>query len=79
MRSGVFRMSAGCQIPDHHHASWVQVAVLSGRRRVEQAGIPARIVPAGGLYFVNPGENHVETAEVETTVLVTQGEDRKQA
>ena len=79
MRSGVFRMSAGCQLPDHHHAIWVQVAVLSGRMRVEQAGNPARIVPAGGVYFVNPGEDHVETAEVETILLVTKGEDRKQA
>ena len=41
MRSEFFRMAPGCQIPDHHHSSWVQVAVT----------------------------------EVETIVLVTQGED----
>jgi len=73
-RSALFRMAAGCQIPDHHHANWVQVAVVSGRMRVEQDGTPARIVPAGGVYFVSPGEDHVETAEVETVVLVTQPE-----
>ena len=76
VRSGLFRMAAGCQIPDHHHPNWVQVAVLSGRMRVEQTGNLPRIVPAGGVYFVSPGEDHVETAEVETVVLVTQSDDR---
>jgi quercetin dioxygenase-like cupin family protein len=71
-QSALFRMASGCQIPDHHHSGWVQVAVLSGRMRVEQKARPARMVPAGGVYFVTPGEDHVETAEVETIVLVTQ-------
>lgn len=71
-RSALFRMAPGCQIPDHHHTHWVQVAVMSGRMRVEQDGMPARVVPAGGVYFVSPGEDHIETAEVETIVLVTQ-------
>jgi hypothetical protein len=62
----LFRMASGCQIPGHHHSSWVQVAVVSGRMRVEQDGSPARIVPAGGIYFISPGEDHVETVEVET-------------
>jgi quercetin dioxygenase-like cupin family protein len=75
MRSALFRMAPGCQIPDHHHSSWVQVAVISGRMRVQQDASPARIIPAGGVYFVSPGEDHAETAEVETVVLVTQGED----
>ena len=75
MRSGLVRMASGCQIPDHHHSSWVQVAVISGRMRVEQDGSPVRIIPAGGVYFVSPGEDHVETAEVETILLVTRGED----
>ena len=73
-RSALFRMAPGCHIPDHHHSNWVQVAVMSGRMRVEQEGTAARIVPAGGVYFVGPGEDHVETAEVETVVLVTQPE-----
>jgi hypothetical protein len=42
--------------------------------RVEQDGTPARTVAAGGVYFVTPGEDHVETAEIETVVLVTQPE-----
>ncbi len=71
-RSAFFRMAPGCQIPDHHHADWVQVAVVSGRMRVEQDGVAARVIPAGGVYFVSPGEDHSETAEVETVVLVTQ-------
>ena len=72
MRSALFRMASGCQIPDHHHSGWVQVAVISGRMRVEQEANPARIISAGGVYFVSPGEDHVKTAEVETVVLVTQ-------
>jgi hypothetical protein len=41
--------------------------------RVEQDASPARIIPAGGgVYFISPGEDQVETAEVETIVLVTQ-------
>ena len=75
IRSGFSRMASGCQIPHHHHSSWVQVAVISGRMRVEQDGSPAQIIPAGGVYFVSPGEDHVETAEVETILLVTRGED----
>jgi quercetin dioxygenase-like cupin family protein len=71
-QSALFRMASSCQIPDHHHSSWVQVAVISGRMRVEQDARPAQIVPAGGVYIVTPGEDHVETAEVETVVLVTQ-------
>jgi quercetin dioxygenase-like cupin family protein len=71
-QSALFRMASGCQIPDHHHSNWVQAAVLSGRMRVEQDASPARVIPAGGVYFVSPGEDHVEIAEVETVVLVTQ-------
>ena len=71
-QSVLFRMASGCQIPEHHHSDWVQVAVMSGRMRVEQDAKPPRLIPAGGVYFVSPGESHTETAEVETVVLVTQ-------
>ena len=49
-----FRMASVCQIPDHHHSNWVQVAVISGRMRAEQDAGPARIIPAGGVLFRHP-------------------------
>ena len=76
VRSAFFRMPAGCAVPPHDHSKWVQVMVLEGRMRVEQDGEPAREVAAGGCYFVDAGETHVEIAVEDTLVLVTQGEDR---
>jgi quercetin dioxygenase-like cupin family protein len=74
-QSAFFRLARGCQIPHHHHVAWVQVAVISGRMRVEQKGQSGHLVEAGGVYVVNGGEDHTETAEVETVVLVTQADD----
>jgi len=76
VRSAFFRMAPGCEIPEHDHTGWVQVVVMSGRMRVEQAGLPPRVIASGGAYFVSPGEEHREMAETETVVLVTQAEDR---
>jgi quercetin dioxygenase-like cupin family protein len=76
VRSAFFRMPAGCAVPPHHHAKWVQVMVLEGRMRIEQKGEPDREVAAGSCYFVEAGETHVETAVEDTLVQVTQGEDR---
>ena len=76
VRSAFFRMPAGLEIPPHEHKKWVQVMVLEGRMRVEQVGAPPRDIVAGGIYFVMPGETHVETAVDDCLVLVTQGEDR---
>ncbi len=76
VRSGFFRMPAGCAVPPHHHEKWVQVVVLEGSMRIEQKGEPDREVAAGSCYFVEAGETHVETAVEDTLVLVTQGEDR---
>lgn len=33
-------------------------------------------IAAGGCYFVEPGDTHIETAVTDVLVLVTQGEDR---
>jgi quercetin dioxygenase-like cupin family protein len=74
--SALFRMPPGCVIPAHHHTNWVQVVVISGQLRVEQVGKPMRRVFSGGVYFVAAGEDHTETAEELTVVLVTQGEYR---
>lgn len=76
VRSAFFRMPAGMRVDSHHHSKWVQVAVLEGRMRVEQAGKPARAIGPGNVYFILAGETHTETAEADTLLLVTQGEDR---
>ena len=76
VRSAFFRMPAGCAVPPHDHSKWVQVMVLEGRMRIEQEDAEPREVAAGGCYFVNAGETHVEIAVEDTLVLVTQGEDR---
>lgn len=34
VRSAYFRMLAGCTIPAHRHAKWVQVMVLDVKRRL---------------------------------------------
>ena len=36
VRSALFRMSAGCIIPEHTHTKWVQVMVLEGCMLVTQ-------------------------------------------
>jgi quercetin dioxygenase-like cupin family protein len=77
VRSAYFRMSAGCTIPAHRHTKWVQVMVLEGCMLVQQEGAETFRARQGSVYFVNPGFTHVETAEVECLLLVTQGEDRK--
>jgi quercetin dioxygenase-like cupin family protein len=77
IRSAFFRMSAGCTIPAHKHTKWVQVMVLEGCMLVMQDGAEPFRAQGGSVYFVNPGFAHVETAEVESLLLVTQGEDRQ--
>ena len=76
MRSAFFRMPAGMQIPQHTHPLWVQVMVLEGEIEVASEGDGKVSIAAGGCYFVEPGDTHVETALVDSLVLVTQGEDR---
>ncbi len=75
-RAGLFRMPAGMQIAQHMHTRWVQVFVVEGGMRVDTAAGDTHTVSAGGYYFVEPGETHVETAICETLVLVIQAEDR---
>lgn len=75
-RAGLFRMPAGMQIAQHLHTRWVQVFVVEGAMRVDDAAGDTHTVSTGGYYFVEPGESHVETAIGDTLVLVIQAEDR---
>ena len=77
VRSAFFKMSAGSTIAQHKHTKWVQVMVLEGCISVKQEGAEPFLAQAGSAYFVNPGFPHVETAEVDSLLLVTQGEDRQ--
>jgi quercetin dioxygenase-like cupin family protein len=76
IRSAYFRMPKGMIIPSHTHSSWVQVVVLEGQMQIETEDDGIVSVAAGGSYFVEPEETHIETAMEDTLVLVTQGEDR---
>jgi quercetin dioxygenase-like cupin family protein len=76
-RAGLFRMPAGMQIEQHQHSRWVQVFVVEGAMRVEDADGETHSVSAGGYYFVEPGHSHTETAMVDSMVLVIQAEDRE--
>lgn len=76
VRSAFFKMAAGAFIQSHKHTKWVQVMVLEGCMLVQQEAAEAFRAKSGSIYFVNPGFAHVETAEVDSLLLVTQGEDR---
>uniref|UniRef100_B8HYR7 Cupin 2 conserved barrel domain protein n=1 Tax=Cyanothece sp. (strain PCC 7425 / ATCC 29141) TaxID=395961 RepID=B8HYR7_CYAP4 len=78
VRSGFFRMPKGMQVPMHHHPYWVQVFVMSGKLEVEAEGEEAHPIAAGGYYFVEPGESHVETAVEDTLLLVVSEEEREE-
>src|SRR5262245_49022189 len=70
VRSTLYRMRKGTQLASHYHGSWVQVFIISGQMQVEAVGSEAHTIAAGGYYFVEPGETHVETALEETQLLV---------
>ncbi|VUX55745.1 Cupin 2 conserved barrel domain protein [uncultured Woeseiaceae bacterium] len=75
-RSAFFSMPKGMIIPRHTHPQWVQVMVLEGTMEVESDEDGKVRIDAGGCYFVETGDTHLETAIEDTLVLVTQGEDR---
>ncbi|MFT5131556.1 MAG: quercetin dioxygenase-like cupin family protein [Gammaproteobacteria bacterium] len=76
IRSAFFRMPKGMCIPRHTHPKWVQVMVVEGEMEIDTGQGEKINVAAGGCYFVEPGDTHMETALLDTLVLVTQGEDR---
>ena len=75
-RSAFFRMPNGMTIPRHTHPKWVQVMVLEGEIEVETDEDGKVRIEAGGCYFVEAGDTHMETAIEDSLLLVTQGEDR---
>ncbi len=78
VRSGIFRMPKGMRVPMHHHPYWVQVLVMSGKMEVKEAAGETHTIEAGGYYFVEPGETHVETAIEDTLLLVVSEEEREE-
>ena len=76
VRSALFRMPEGMSIPQHTHPKWVQVVVLEGEMEVATERDGKQRIKPGECYFVESGDTHIETALVDTLVLVTQGEDR---
>jgi len=78
VRSGLFRMPKGMEIPNHHHPYWVQVFVMAGKMEVKAEGEDTHTIVAGGYYFVEPGETHIETAVEDTLLLVVSEEEREE-
>ena len=68
------KMPANYELSLHRHETWVSVFVVEGSMLVKGAGEDEQKVGTGGFYFVNPGEEHVETSVDETTVLIVKAE-----
>jgi quercetin dioxygenase-like cupin family protein len=67
----VFRMPKGMVITPHKHDVFVQVAILAGRMHID---VGDRTMGPGDIYFVQPGQMHVETALEDCEILVTKQE-----
>lgn len=75
IRSAIYRMPLGMVTQEHLHEEWVQVLVIEGEMKVEPAGREAVHVRAGGLYVLEPGDAHTETAVQNSVLLITQLDD----
>ncbi|MBR8640507.1 cupin domain-containing protein [Streptomyces tuirus] len=67
------KMPADHELSLHRHETWVAVFVVEGAMKWEGDG-QERTLDAGGFYFVNPGEEHVETSLKDTLVLIVKAE-----
>ena len=76
VESGLYRLPAGLTMPSHHHPYWRQVFVVQGTMDVQAGGEEPHTIPAGGFYFVEPGDTHRETAVEDSLLLVICEEDR---
>lgn len=76
VRSAFFRMPEGMSIPQHTHPKWVQVMVLEGEIEVATERDGKLRIRSGECYFVESGDTHIETAVLDSLLLVTQDEDR---
>ncbi|WP_442575342.1 cupin domain-containing protein [Microbacterium sp. F51-2R] len=75
IRSAIYRMPSGMVTQEHRHDEWVQVLVIEGEMKVEPVGKDAVRVRAGGLYVLEPGDAHTETAAEDSLLLITQLDD----
>lgn len=72
IRSAIYRMPAGMITKEHRHDEWVQVMVIDGEMKVEPVGRDAVHVRSGGVYVLEPGDSHTETAVRDSLVFITQ-------
>lgn len=72
IRSAIYRMPAGMVTQEHQHDEWVQVMVIEGEMKVEPVGRDAVHVRDGGVYVLEPGDSHTETAVTDSLVFITQ-------
>ncbi|MGH8196221.1 MAG: cupin domain-containing protein [Woeseiaceae bacterium] len=74
--AGLFKLPKGFVFPHHSHRNWVQIFVLSGQIRVDLDGHDPESVSAGGYYFVEPGDPHIETVEEDLIAFIITAENR---
>lgn len=72
------KMPPNYELSLHRHDTWVSVFVVEGSIMVQSKGADDQKVGVGGFYFVNPGEEHVETSIDGTTVLIIKAEPNVQ-
>lgn len=67
------KMPPDYELSLHRHETWVAVFLVEGTMKWAGGG-EERKLSAGDFYFVNPGEEHVETSIDHTTVLIIKAE-----
>jgi quercetin dioxygenase-like cupin family protein len=75
VRTAIFRTAAGSQIPSHVHTSWAALIILDGRVRMEQDNAEPIEGGAGTVFFVEPGQQHVDIVLEDATSVVVYGDD----
>jgi len=67
----IYRVPKGLHFERHRHYVFVQLFIVSGKYRIEQECVGERVLEAGDIAFVEPGDVHTETALEDTVILST--------
>lgn len=67
----IYRVPKGLHFDRHRHFVFVQLFIVSGKYRIHEDGVGERVLEAGDIVFVQPGDVHTETALEDTVILST--------
>lgn len=67
----IYRVPKGLHFERHRHFVFVQLFIVSGKYRIHEDGVGERVLEAGDIVFVQPGDVHTETALEDTVILST--------